>query len=80
MGIKRTEVIRSCLVERPNGETEIVDVYQDFIDASSMDNPNAELAGMKRCQLRTGRSVNFINEDTFEDIFPKERLEVLKEL
>jgi len=80
MTMKRTEVIRSCLVERPNGETAIIDVFQDIIDAGSLDNPHAELAGMKKCQLRDGHNVNFISEDTFEDIFPKERLKVLKEL
>ena len=70
----RTKHMKSFLVQRPNGKTEIVDMYQNFIDTSTFDGPS-EAAGMKSLRLRnSGQAVNRIDENTFEDIFPKERL------
>ena len=77
---KRIELANSYRVKRPDGEEDIVDVYQTYISAASMENPSAEIAGLKSAKLRNGRSVNHIDEFTFEDIFPKEKLVIIEEL
>ena len=80
MPIKRTELANSYRVRRPNGQEEIVDVYQGYISAATQDDPHAEMAGMKSAKLRNGGSVNFIDATTFKDLFPAEELKVIEEL
>ena len=80
MQTKRVKLEKSYRVRRPNGQEDIVDVYQTYISAASIDNPNGEIAGLKSAKLRNGRSVNHVNETTFKDIFPEEELVVIEEL
>lgn len=77
---KRTELVKSYRVRRPSGDEDIVDVYQTYISAASMDDPHAEILGLKSAKLRNGRSVNHVNETTFKDLFPEEELIVIEEL
>lgn len=80
MTIKRIEHLEAYRVRRPNGQTDIVDVYQKVICAASMDNPNAEIAGQKSAKLRGKHSVNFNGDDGFRDIFPEEDLKIIDRL
>ncbi len=80
MQTTRTVLVKSFRVKRPSGQKDIVDVYQTYISAASMSNPNAELPGPKSAKLRNGRSVNHVNETTFKDIFPEEELVVIEEI
>jgi len=39
---------------------------QEMVPAGSMQDPNAEIAGMKRLMLSDGSPVNFVHEGTYE--------------
>ena len=80
MVIKRKEHVESYLVQRPNGKTDIVDVYQSIIAAGHIGDPDAELTGMKEAKLRESHSVNFVDDTTFKDIFPEELLTIIGKL
>jgi hypothetical protein len=48
-------------------------MYQEFIDASSMDGA-AEIPGLKRCVLRDGTRLNSVDENTYKNILTGELL------
>lgn len=48
-----------------SGKEYTVTVYQEDIDVSSHDNPNATIPGHKRALTLEGYHVNFIDDNTF---------------
>ena len=59
---------------KTNGQVVSLYVYQDMIDAATMDDPHATLPGMKRIVTSLGQYVNFIDEKTFKIVVTDETL------
>lgn len=62
--------MRDTLVERfkaraPSGEVVELRIYQEWIDASSFDDPHAKIPGMKRIVDEDGMGVNYIDDNHF---------------
>lgn len=73
----RTSLEQSFIVERENGEEDIVDMYQKWIDTSSLDG-TSEARGMKSLKLRSESvPVNYVDENTFKHFATDETLKVI---
>ena len=64
--------MRERLVEKfagraENGRKYTVLIYQEMIDASSMDGPGS-IPGMQSCRLSNGEPVNCIDNDTYRTL------------
>lgn len=49
-----------------SGKEYLIIVTQKFIDASTADDPNAIIPGLKSAKTADGRFLNFIDENTFK--------------
>ena len=64
--IKRVVEIDRFNAASDAGVTYTLIVYQDMIDASSQDSPDAELPGRKHLTTSGGLTVNYIDAKTFK--------------
>lgn len=64
--MKREIVIGRFQVKADSGKEYTIMEYQAFISAASLDNPRAEIAGLKRLATSTGLDVNYIDPKTFK--------------
>jgi len=53
-------------VKTDKGKKYTIIQYQEYIQAPTYDNPNAEIQGLKRLVTTTGLSVNYIDSDTYK--------------
>lgn len=68
MAIKRIDTIERFPATDPDGNTYQIIVRQEIIGAASLDDPHAEVPGMKSVYLSDGSRVNRIDANTFEII------------
>lgn len=54
------------IAETDTGKEYEIIQYQEYIDASSHDNPNVKIPGLKSMRTANGFHVNFINPQTFK--------------
>ena len=64
--MSRIQEIERFSTRIDNGKEYIIIQYQEYIDASSFDNPNAEIEGLKSLRTDDGLHVNFIDSKTFK--------------
>ena len=68
------KLVEQIDTRKANGQVVRLYVYQDVIDAGSMDDPHATLLGMKRIVTGQGQNVNFIDDNTFKIVVTNEVL------
>jgi hypothetical protein len=66
--IKEIKEIDRFFTKTDDGEEYEIIQYQEFIDASSHDDPNAEVPGIKRFRTSNGLFVQYIDPNTFKII------------
>jgi hypothetical protein len=54
------------LVKTDTGKEYIIIQYQEYISVDSLNDPHAEIKGLKRLATSTGLHVNYINPETFK--------------
>ena len=62
------KLIETIPCDGDDGQSYVVNVYQDVIRAPSMGNPNQTIPGMKSLRLSDGRPLNFKDSDTFQTV------------
>ena len=66
---KRTEKhIESIECEYEDGRRATVDVFQEFLSQPTMSGRGAPMEGMKSARLRSGRPVNYLDEQRFRTV------------
>lgn len=66
MSIKEIKEIGRFLAEDDSGAQYTIIQYQEMINASSMDDPNATVRGQKYMETSDGLDVNYIDSKTFK--------------
>ena len=66
MIVKRTELVDQFTARADNGDEFLIYVYQHYNDAGTLQNPNAEMPGLKELMTSDGRHVNVKGKDIYE--------------
>ena len=69
-------VLGKFTAKSDSGRTHTIVIYQEWIDASTMDDPGAKIPGMKRLATSSGEAVNRIDEKTFQIVATGETVRV----
>lgn len=59
-----------------DGRMERLYVYQQIIDAGTLDDPHATIPGLKRIETADGHAVNFVDDQTFTLVSTGETLKL----
>ncbi len=71
---KRVDFKGSFDAHNSQGGTTLIDIYVDILDASTIENPEAELEGFKSLRTRTGQHVNRLEKGKYQVVVTGEVL------
>lgn len=53
-----------------SGRIYVIDVFQQFVDAGTFDNPDATIPGIKSLKTRDGQHVNYVAKGQYHLVVP----------